>query len=94
MSWTVTRSRSSALRTLPSSSVPTPRCRPTSRTSAPALAKLKRRGPRRDAKAVDVRERVDQFLGETFAEVVLVAAGTHVRERKNSDGGDVVRWRR
>src|SRR6185295_19274359 len=57
-------------------------------------AELKRRGPRRDTKAVDLGERVDQLLREAFAEVVLVAVAAHVRERQHGDGGEIGRGRR
>ena len=54
---------------------------------------LKRRGPGRDAKAVDVREGVDDFFGEPLTEIVLIASGAHVGEGKNGDGRHVGRWR-
>ena len=57
-------------------------------------AKLKGSGPGRDPKTIHVRKGVDQFLRETFTEVILVTTGAHIRERKNGDGGNVGRWRR
>src|SRR5712671_5077943 len=56
--------------------------------------KLKRSGARGHAQAVDLGQGVDDFLGKTFAEVVLIAGGTHIRKGKNGDGGDVRSWHR
>ena len=50
------------------------------------VPKLKRRRSCGHAKAIDLRERVDEFLGQPFAQVVLVAIRTHVEERQNRDG--------
>ena len=54
---------------------------------------LERRGPGRDAKAVDVREGVDDFFGEPLTEIVLIASWAHVGEGKNGDGRHIGRWR-
>ena len=43
---------------------------------------------RRDAQAVDLRQRVDQLLGQPLAEVVLIAARAHVGERQHRDRGE------
>jgi hypothetical protein len=61
---------------------------------AAGLPKLKRCCPRDHAQTIDVCERVDQLLGQTFAEIVLVAAGTHVGKRQHRDRGRIVRGRR
>ena len=52
-------------------------------------AKLERSSAGRYPKAINVGEGVNQLLCETFAEVVLVASGAHIREGKDGDGGDV-----
>ena len=51
-------------------------------------AELKGRGARGHAQAIDVRERVDELLGQALTEVFLVVTRTHVRERQHSDRGD------
>ena len=48
-------------------------------------AELKRRRTRGHAQAIDVRECVDELLGEAFTEVLLVVIRTHVRERQYRD---------
>ena len=40
-----------------------------------------------DTQAGDPRQRMDQFLGQAFAEVVLVAPRAHVEEGQHGDGG-------
>ncbi len=52
----------------------------------PRAAKLERGAARRDAQAVDVRERIDQFFRETLAKIVLVAPRTHVGEWQHANG--------
>ena len=48
-------------------------------------AKLKGRRACGHAQAIDVRQRVDELVGQTFAEVLLVVIRTHVRERQHRD---------
>ena len=47
--------------------------------------KPKGRGARGHAQAIDVRQRVDELVGQTFAEVLLVVTRTHVREWQHRD---------
>ena len=54
-------------------------------------AKLEGSGTGSHAQAVHVSESVYQLFGKAFAKIVLIAIGTHVRKRKNRDGGDVGR---
>jgi hypothetical protein len=54
------------------------------------IAKLKRSGPSCDAKAIKPREGVNEFVSQTLTQVILIAAGTHVRERENCDGRDTL----
>ena len=86
ISWAVMRSWFPAFRTLPSSSVPTPRRRPNSRLSSPACrwTGKKRRARRRGAP--ERAQSVDDLLRDAFAEVVLVLLLAHVGERQNRDG--------
>ena len=61
---------------------------------AAGLPELKRCRARDHAQTIYVCERVDQLLGETLAEIVLVAAGAHVGKRQHRDSGRIVRARR
>src|SRR3954468_11172059 len=54
------------------------------------IAKLKGSRPGCDAKPVNPRKGIDEFVSQSVTQVVLVAAGTHVGERENCDGRDVV----
>ena len=64
---------------------------PAHRTHVGAPAEVKGRGPGGHPQALDLREGVDQLLGKALAQVVLVAAGAHVRERQDGDGRDLGR---
>ena len=85
VSCAVTRSRLPAVRTLPSRRWLTERTRAISATSLPSA--LARKADVREATRmpVDADERVHDLLGHALAEVVLVLAGAHVRERQHRD---------
>jgi len=51
----------------------------------PVLPRSERRGPGRDANAVDPDERVHDLLGHSLAEVLLVLRRAHVREGQHRD---------
>ena len=55
---------------------------------AAGLPEVKRCGSRGHAQAGDVRQRGDQLLGDTLAQVFLIARGAHVDEGQNGDRGD------
>ncbi len=56
-------------------------------------SELKRRRPRHHPQAFQPRQRVDEFLGEAVAEILLLRIGAHVRERQDGYGGHVGRSR-
>src|SRR5262249_19498296 len=45
-----------------------------------------RGGPGRDAKHLDLRQRVDDLFSHAVAEVIILSVGAHVAKRKNGDG--------
>jgi hypothetical protein len=51
-------------------------------------AELKGRRTRGHAQTVDLRQRVDQLLGQPVTEELLVVRRTHVRERQHGNRGD------
>ena len=89
MSRTVTRRRSPDLRTLPSSRVPTPSCWPLrERRRLHRGTEKKQSGLRREGRQLG--ESVNEFISQTFTEVVLITAGTHISEWQNCDCGNIV----
>ena len=86
MSCAVTRIRRPARRTLPFENRPD-----AERLGNPAdvlflAAEGKRGGARGDLEAGDVGQQVDDLLGQSVAEVLVVRVAAHVGEREHGDG--------
>ncbi len=86
INWAVIRTRSSALRTLPSNTYRTPNSWLTLAPYRPTLVgECRVAGD--DKQAGELREVGDEVFGETVAEILLLRVLTHVDKGQHDDGG-------